>query len=250
MLFISGCAPQSSNETLQMGLTPDEVRITQSERTAMFGELVGRGVVEFHWTDDDGKHRNQGDLDFWKKGNAISLRVSKLGDLIMWFGGKDQEYWLFELSGDETKLTIGGDALMFRNIDVALVLLGLAPLPEGMLSVNKGIVSLQDNSNRLWEATFDPSSHRPLEMSVIDGKNKSIALHRRDIRVEIDNRHEVYWPVTGGLIDLFDTRGDTKIKIAFSALSTIVENEPMERVCNLEYLRKALKPTMIVEDTE
>ena len=53
--------------------------------------------------------------------------------------------------------------------------------------------------------------------------------------------------MTGGLIDFTDNRGNTEIKIVFASLSTIVQDEPMNRVMDLEYLRRALKPTQIVD---
>jgi hypothetical protein len=56
--------------------------------------------------------------------------------------------------------------------------------------------------------------------------------------------------MTGGLIDVTDTRGDTEIKIAFSSLSTIVEDEPMGRVLDSAYLRKALNPDVVYQKVD
>jgi hypothetical protein len=54
--------------------------------------------------------------------------------------------------------------------------------------------------------------------------------------------NELHWPVTGGLIDLTSTRGNTEIKIAFETLSTVVSAERFDRVMSLSFLEKALKP--------
>jgi hypothetical protein len=241
--LVCGCSQKNETTPIREDQSPAEIRNAQEVRTANFEALVGRGVVEFRWEDEDGKHREQGELDFWKQGSAISLRVSKLGELILWFGGDETTHWLFDMLGEETTLTIDGDDAMFSDISTALVLLGFAPLPPGELQVRNGVVTLQDSVGNQWTATFDPATNRPLEMEVCSGNNYSKALHRTGIQVEIDNTHELYWPETGGLIDFEDTRDSTEVKIAFSFLSTLVEDEPMDRVLDLAYLRTALQPS-------
>jgi len=144
---------------------------------------------------------------------------------------------------DESTLTIGGKQSMFNDIDTALVLLGLQPLPKGELKQNTdGSMSLLDSKNRTWTANFIDAGHRPIDIKVTHGDRVMQAIHRRGIRVEIENVHELHWPETGGLIDFTDNQGNAEIKIAFSSLSTIVEDEPMSRVMNLEYLTGALQP--------
>ena len=70
------------------------------------------------------------------------------------------------------------------------------------------------------------------------------------LRVEIINLHEMNWPATPSLIDLKSNSQDTEIKLSFAALSTIVDDEPMERVFDLELLSKALKPKTVVRSKE
>jgi hypothetical protein len=245
ILIITGCSQRSNPSFLEKDVTPEMVRANQIERTASFDALVGRGVVEFRWEDDNGKHKEQGDLDFWKHGDSISLRISKLGELLVWFGGDKNENWFFDMLGDETTLTMNSDGAMFSDIAAALVLLGLAPLPNGEMNVSAGVVTLVDEEGRVWTATFDKVTHRPLQMSVVEGEHISSALHRSGINVEIENLHALNWPVSGGLIDFKDSRGSTEVKISFSSLSTVVAEEPMDRVLNVSYLQTALKPSRI-----
>ena len=230
--------------------SPEVLKTNQADRTAQFDSLVGRGVIEFKWTDEKGTHKEQGDLDFWKQGNAVSLRISKLGELIAWFGGEGKDFWFFDMMGDEKTLTIGGERGMFHDIEIALILLGLSPLPEGEMTSRDGVVTLVDDQQRRWIATFDSLGNRPLTIELIDGAHEAKARHKSGIRVEIEQLHELHWPETGGSIDLTDNQGNTEIKIVFSSLSTIVEDEPMHRVMNLEYLRNALKPSIILEGDE
>jgi hypothetical protein len=219
----------------------------QTNRTSQFAILVGRGVIEFKWTDEKGSHNEQGDLDFWKQGNSISLRISKLGELIAWFGGTGEDVWFFDLMGDEPTLTIGGEQGMFHDIDLALILLGLQDLPIGEMNVDGQKVTVIDGKNRRWTTTFEPTTHRPIQIEFVDGDHVAKALHRNSIQVEIENAHELHWPYTGGLIDISDNQGNAEVKIAFSSLSTIVEDEPIERVMNLDYLKSALKPVKILK---
>jgi len=241
-LIFSGCSQQVKRKP-HVAISPLAVRELQIKRTANFQELVGRGIIEFRWTDEDGKHREQGDVDFWKQGEALSLRISKLGELIMWFGGDANQTWLFDLLRDETTLSINGESNLFSDIKMALVLLGLSPLPAGELTVAKdGVVTLLDAEGKKWTLLFDQNMNRPIEITVVDSDETSRAIHRRGIRVELENLNELHWPVTGSLIDLTSTRGNTEIKIAFETLSTVVSAERFDRVMSLSFLEKALKP--------
>ena len=129
-------------------------------------------------------------------------------------------------------------------------MLGLEPLPAGETSIEEGIVSLLDDSGRTWTAAFEPTTNRPLEIHMDRGSGRSSALHHMGIRVEIANTLDLFWPSTGGLIDLEDSHETTKIKIAFSSLSTIVDEEPMDRVFNVEFLRRALKPSVVTDQSQ
>lgn len=250
LLVLCGCAPRGGVASPVQDQTVSQVRITQRERTNEFIELVGRGVIEFRWEDEDGKHKQQGDLDFWKQGDSVSMRISKLGEPIVWLGGGVDAYWFFDLTGDETSLTIGGDDSLFSDIQTSMILLGLEPLPSGETSIDGGIVTLLDESGRTWIATFEPTTNRPLEIHVERRGGRSTATHRTGIRVEIANKLDIFWPSTGGLIDLEDNHEATKIKIAFSSLSTIIDEEPMDRVFNVDFLRQALKPSVITNQTQ
>ncbi len=252
ILFAGAC---SGNKQMTNNFrSPAEIQTTQMMRTAEFNQLVGRGVIGFKWTDENGTHKEQGDLDFWKQGKSVSFRVSKLGELIAWFGGEGKDFWFFDMMGDEPTLTIGGEHGLFNNIEVALILLGLSPLPKanpnGTMTIVDGVITVVDIEQRTWIATFDSAGVRPLSIELNDGNHKAKAIHQQGIRVEINHLHELHWPETGGHIMLTDNQGDTEINIIFSGLSTIVEDEPFDRVMNLEYLRGSLKPTIILEGNE
>jgi hypothetical protein len=246
LVAISACAPKNNIPKKQIVLTPQEVRQAQEKRTSAMKELVGRGVIELHWRDEDGKHRAQGDFDFWRLGNAVSLRVSKAGEVVMWIGGDEQNHWVFDMLGDETTLSINQQDIIFSEILDTLVLLGLDPLPEGNMTIANGVVTVEEK-DRLWIATFDPSTHRILEIELDLEHTNISALHRKGIKVELIQKNRLVWPVTGGLIDLTSATNSatknstTKIDVAW--ISTDTSEERMDRVFDLEFLRRALKPT-------
>jgi len=245
LLFLSACSTGKQEPTIQW--SPEVLQMKQSERIAQFDSLVGRGVIGFKWTDEKGTHKEQGDLDFWKQGHAVSLRITKLGELIAWFGGEGKDFWFFDFMGDEPILTVGGEKGMFNDIEIALILLGLSPLPIGEMSTSDGVVTLIDTQHRSWVAMFDANWNRPLEIALTDGTHHAKAVHGDSIGVEIDQLHELHWPLASRKIELTDNQGSTEIKIIFSSLSTIVEDEPMHKVMDLEYLQRALKPVQILE---
>ena len=110
---------------------PSIVGIAEREvdRTSRLKELVGYGVIEFKWEDENGKHREQGDFDFWKSGRSVSLRVSKLGELIVWAGCANGESWMFDFTQDRPVLRINDKELFFADALLALQLIGLEPIP-------------------------------------------------------------------------------------------------------------------------
>ena len=244
-IAMTSCAPKGDTESRQKKITPDEIRSEQQNRTALLNELVGRGVIEFHWHDEDGKHRVQGDFDFWRLGNAISLRVSKAGEALMWVGGDEKNHWMFDMLGDETTLSINQQDVIFSDILDTLVLLGLNPLPKGNMTIDNGIVTVQTN-DRKWVAMFEPTTHRVLEIEVEDELHHISALHRKGIKVELMKKNSLVWPVTGGLIDIESTTTDAMTKIDFAWISTDTSEERMDRVFDLKFLQRALKPTKIM----
>jgi len=239
---ISACAPKSAPVFKQIKMTPQQVRAQQEKRTSAMNELVGRGIIEFHWRDEVGKHRAQGDFDFWRLGNAISLRVSKGGEPLMWMGGDEQNHWMFDMLGDETTVSINQRDVIFSDILDTLVLLGLNPLPKGNMNIANGVVTVQEN-DRTWTTTFDPATHRILEINVEDEHHHISALHRKGIKDELIERNKLVWPVTGGLIDIASTTADATTKIDFAWISTDISEEKMDRVFDFAFLRRALKPT-------
>ena len=206
----------------------------ENSRTIQFEELVGHGVIEFYWEDDDGKHREQGDFDFWKSENSLSLRISKIGELIFWIGGSEDKNWMFDFSGEKSLLRINDSSSFLQDSNLVLQLMALAPLQAN-----------HTNSSDFSNVKFDGSNGLPFLIEKQYQGNKWVSSLRKPIGVELDQTHKLNWPKTPSLIDISSSSNNMDIKIVFDYLSTIVDSEPMNRVFNLSYLKDTLNPDYV-----
>jgi hypothetical protein len=51
--------------------------------------------------------------------------------------------------------------------------------------------------------------------------------------------------VTGKLIDIESTKSNARVKIDFAWLSIDTSDQPMNRVFDLDFLRRSIKPTVV-----
>ena len=249
LLFI-GCAQEKIEnfDTLQPDLL--EIVNSQAQRTSHFEQLVGGGVIEFSWKDDHGSHRQQGDFDFWRSGNSVSLRISKLGELLVWTGSTEEGSWLFDFTSDQSTLTLNDDELFFADAIASLALIGLAQLPAGQqLLLDAQTVQTIDEAGRTWTHTQDVQTGLPSAIRFTDGTKSLSASLRNPMTVEEANLHELHWQKTPSLIDITSSINNEDVKIAFAFLSTIVEEEPFDKVFNVDVLREALSPSSILGES-
>jgi len=107
-----------------------------NDRIERLGTIAARGVIEMWWTDDDGRHYEQGELDVWiALPRRTALRVSKLGHVFMWIGSDDRQTWLFDFRDGVTTLhLVEGSQVADKGAipfepTLLLELGGLTPLP-------------------------------------------------------------------------------------------------------------------------
>lgn len=103
--------------------------------------IYSRGVLEIRWSDETGRHFEQGSVDLWVAlPRHTALRVAKLGEVLLWLGSDDHHYWLFDRFAQETTLVVGAHEESLRSVHATaltvrplslLDLMGLTPLPDG-----------------------------------------------------------------------------------------------------------------------
>ena len=125
------------------------------------------GLVELHWTDEDGDHVEQGDLELWLQGDDhISARVTKFGDVYLWTGITPETAFTFDLAGSPTTLLLHGEregAAAVVPVAALRRLLGLGGLSESALTESApGEVVLTDVSpeNGSTRITLDAAGSR------------------------------------------------------------------------------------------
>ncbi len=248
LLLLSACA--SSGPKLHQYKNSSLAQETQIQRTSLLTNLFGYGQISILWEDNDGKHKEHCDFDFWKQGDSLSLSMTKIEKTIAWFGGHGKDTWLFDMTGDETVLSIGGqnEFDMIDDTQVALILFGLEPLPAGKIAVDGEVVTVVDKEDRTWRAKYLPHSFRPHEITMQKEDYSIVAKYFGGRSVEVENMLELQWPETGKKIVLSDSRNTNTITFHFAFLSTIVDDEPFEFVMSLDRLSAKFKPALIAKD--
>ena len=109
-------------------------------------------MVELKWTDDEGKHYEQGDGNLIVvKPHRVALSIGKLGNTVMWAGCDEQRYWLFDLHEEKT---------LYSGLHANAHLRDRAkryPLPVHPLTLLwlMGITPIHPDSPAVWTGTVD-----------------------------------------------------------------------------------------------
>ncbi len=97
VVALASCCPQNFHVAAPDGPAPtaEQFAQAQSARVAALGSLALRGHAELTWRDASGGHFDDGDFDLLIRPPVeMSLRVSKLGEKIVWVGAGDGNWWI------------------------------------------------------------------------------------------------------------------------------------------------------------
>jgi hypothetical protein len=240
-----------------------------TKRASLLQQLHGYGVIEMRWTDQDGDHFEQGDVEFWLDGQKRrAMLVSKLGDPYFWIGTDGVKVWIFDLSTKPRQLLVDSleaiQAVETVDSGVASVaeLMRILPLGLGTIPPEEAeIVGCRSSGDGNWILelrsddrtidreifTINSDTWRPSRVALLNDNGTAVmdltSPSRRLIRVDIPNRSSLGSPLVSAILDIAITgEAQAKAKFAFQRLSTDMSEQPLDRVFDLDILRQALQP--------
>ncbi len=218
-----------------------------NDRIDRIREVYARGVVELWWTDDDGRHHEQGEADLWvAPPRRTALYVSKLGHRFMWIGSDDQNAWLFDFRGDPTTLSVADRGELSQvpfEPTLLLELGGLTRLPAAGGQVR------YDDERDAWAVTtpqglrlyLDRGALLPVGAELVDGDAllwSRMKLSAYD-RIDLVGHSPLAGPRFPTIVDLGSSDGRMKVRLVVRA-PTDDEVEP--RYFDLAWLRERFCP--------
>jgi hypothetical protein len=250
MVVAAGCATTQRSDALvdDEALTTIEIERYQY-RVGQLSQLWADGVVELRWHDESGKHVTQGDLEAWVvEDDHTALRVSKLGEVLLWLGSDQTTRWAFDLTKEPTTLQTHSSEESKRSwVDPRDLrcLLGIEPIPigNGEVILIEGETVTTSDRRRL---TIDPATGvaTVIELLDEDGAVWARATHQvRSIRqvdrpgVPLSQR-----PHMAFAIDIKVIGGDDLVKMSFEEISTDLTSQPLQMLFDLDRLTQALQP--------
>ena len=277
LLAVPGCCA-----TAPMSLADDSAQpVTSSEtatvleglatRAELLKQLHGWGVIELQWSDENGEHFEQGDLEFWMEGSdRWAVLISKLGDPYFWIGTDGTQAWVFDLSErphrllsdsmDKVRAASQEDDQWLSILDTIQMMragLGMLRPADGQASeVSRGnegtwwlSIRAGAHDDRQLRMQLDPDTWRPLQVELLqpDG-TRAISLQSRTSRtkrVDIPGRSSLGSPIVSAVMEVRDAGpGGTLARFAFEGLRTDLSTEPVQTIFNLDTMRSGLRPKL------
>ena len=221
--------------------------------------IYSRGVLEIRWSDETGRHFEQGSVDLWVSlPRHTALRVAKVGEVLLWLGSDDHHYWLFDRFAQETTLVVGrhedaprpvhATALTVRPLSL-LDLMGLTPLPEGpavdiVFDADRDAWALETvGAGGPMRLYLDRAKLLPKRVEVLSEKGE-VTLYSdlgRYKSVKLTGGAGLVNPKLATLVDIAATGDSARLKLALDSPN----DDANPQVFRLERLIRALQPDRI-----
>ncbi|MCH2136400.1 MAG: hypothetical protein MK101_07440 [Phycisphaerales bacterium] len=207
------------------------------------------GLIELHWSDEDGRHLEQGDLEVWLDGNdRVSARVTKFGDVYVWTGTTPEGSFTFDLTSDPTVLTTAsGGASQATPLHPRSLrrLLGIGGLPpEAQFHSRDDQVEIVSplEGGRVERILLDATGRQVQRISIESGEEVEVAATHRG--------HEDALTLVGlPFARYVDIRsGDSLARVRIARIEA--PDQVPAAVFDLERLRAALRPDVTKVDPE
>lgn len=276
-LLVAGGCQSTGSTTAPERPRPSAASLIEAHnaRVDQLRRVTSRGVIELNWTDDRGRHREQGDLDLYiELPRNTAFRVSKVGETYFWFGSDAQQYWVFDLSNrDQRTLHVDAHGQTGSLHDEAAIVEPLALLDLMGLS---RIVSTTDHPDAAtgYSEAFDAwivtgrgegglvrlfiNRHRrlPSRIELLSAADEAepVAYSRiymdRYRSVPVAGAPQASWPHIATNVDVILATEEEEenagfLKIALGEPTTIVDDAAFDRVFDLDRLKRAHRPDRI-----
>lgn len=244
----------------------EKVRKAHNERVGSLTRFWARSIVEARWTEEGGRKRfEQGDghliLSFPDKS---ALTIGKLGDVKYWAGANGKQYWLYdELNGKllhvgrtDAASSAGANALrrsplLVKPSDMPY-LIGVLPLPRLPLDPKKTYAKQVDSQievivpDQPLRITFDAATMRPTQITLLDHEEKTLLTATLSRYERMEKENAAIGPYVAHTIDLKLVEGGSRLTVYLSD-PTDLERRVKDKLFDLEFLSKMLKPARIVD---
>lgn len=223
--------------------------------------LWARTEVSLRFLDADGNprfERGDGKLIFVRP-DHVAITLGKLNQTVLWAGGDDERYWMFDLTG-------GGVAYVGRHDNIERLdtqqlplpiypdevpyLLGLEPIDEAViLGEERGYVVLQPVDTNLL-IMVNPRSGRPARIDVVGRNDRSVLVSRLyDYQpMRIDGEPESAWPKVATRAEFAALDADASFKLSLTDMTDGVrKNRIRERAFDFDTLVEAFKPSRVID---
>ncbi len=247
-----GQSASTDNPTLVVPPAADDARarediarflVLHNERAARLETFESRCAVELRYHDDSGDHFDacEGDL-FLASNNRGALRLTKVGNNLMWVGGDGARAWVFRLDSTPTTATIydgltggvqlnasevvGTGEFMLLSPACVRVLLGFAPLPIDATIVAIPAAAANAPSHERFGVRWSPAKGLSaamlfteaglpavIRMETLDGKEIVHATLSEPVRASAANIAQGAWPFVARRIELEAPRSALNVRI-------------------------------------
>jgi hypothetical protein len=266
VLAVAGCQPRG----VDPAPPPDRpayaaLARAQAERVGRLARIHAEGVVEVRWVEGTEKRLVQGDVSLWlRRPRHTALRVSKLGDDLLWLGSDQDRFWLFDFLGEERVLytgdheselaEVGPARLSFRPL-VLLDLAGLVTLPEegdhevSWSAEHRGWSVTVPGGTGPLRVIFEPATLLPRRVEVLgpDGSATLLSTLAEDGRMPLPGESPYAGPMFPQVIRISDAEGSGVVSLFLrDEREGDVSDAMIERICDLDRLVKSLGPQRIV----
>jgi hypothetical protein len=225
-----------------------------ASRTESLGRLSLDGQAQVEWQDEQGDHREQGDLSAWLDGDRrSSLRLTKFGDVYLWYGATPEQTWVFDFVSDPSTLQKGparthqdAGALAVQPA-VLRMLLGLDPWPPGaVVSDAKDAILVRGPAlGGQLEARLRPDDLQPLTITLeFEGQGCLVAEHRWTTgEVRVDSAPKARRLAT--VVDLHDGHAKVKLRTSHAEAMTAAAMDAKSNVFDVEKIAAHLQPDLV-----